>query len=96
MVKKIRTSKGEFDYEISNLPDKKLMTKVNGKTVHFGAAGYQHYHDRTGLLPVALNHGDEKRRKSYLARSGGIKLGSGKLAKDDPSSPTFHAREILW
>jgi hypothetical protein len=93
---KIKTPMGIFDYEISNLPDRKLMTKVNGKTVHFGAAGYQHFHDRTGLLPENLNHGDEKRRKSYLARSGAIKLGNGKLAKDDITSPNYHAINILW
>ena len=93
---KIRTPLGIFDYEISNLPDRKLKVKVNNKTVHFGAAGYQHYHDRTGLLPVALNHGDEKRRKAYLARAGAIKLDNGKFAKDDITSPNYHAINILW
>lgn len=93
---KIKTTEGIFDYQISNLPDRKLMVKVNGKTVHFGLLPYQHYHDRTGLLPKSLNHGDEKRRKSYLARAGAIKLDNGKLAKDDPTSPNFHAIQILW
>ena len=93
---KVKTPQGTFDYQISNLPEKKLMVKVNGKTIHFGAAGYEHYNDKTGLLPKSLNHGDEKRRESYLARSTHIKLKNGKLAKDDITSANYHAIHILW
>ena len=35
-------------------------------------------------------HGSEKRRKSYCARSGGIKGGEGKL------SANYWARKVLW
>jgi hypothetical protein len=78
-----------FNYELSDKKGKKLMTVVNGKKIHFGAAGYQHYFDRTGLLS-SLNHLDEKRRQSYLKRSGGI----GRT--EDPTSANWHARNILW
>jgi hypothetical protein len=86
---------GKYVYEKSTLKNKKLMTKVDGKTIHFGNPQYEHYRDKTGIWKE-LDHNDEKRRKNYLSRSGGIKDKSGKLTKDDPSSPNYHARLILW
>ena len=93
---KVKTPKGTFDYEVSNKPDRKLMTTVNGKVIHFGASGYQHYHDKTGLLPKSLNHEDPKRRAAYLARAGAIRDKSGKLAAEDITSANYHAINILW
>lgn len=93
---KIKTPKGEFDYEISDKPTSKLMTTVNGKVIHFGASGYQHYQDKTGLLPKSLNHLDPKRRLAYLARAKAIKDKSGKLAAEDIMSANYHAINILW
>lgn len=53
------------------------------KLVHYGAKGYKHnYSDRA--------------KKSYLARSGGIKNKSGGLTKSDPFSPNYWARRDLW
>jgi len=34
---------GGYDYEKSTRKDKKLMTKVKGKTIHFGNPKYQQY-----------------------------------------------------
>jgi hypothetical protein len=79
-----------FNYELSDKKGKKLMTVVNGKKIHFGAEGYKHFFDRTGLLPTSLNHLDDKRRQNYLKRSGGI----GRT--EDPTSANWHARNILW
>ena len=46
----------------SNAKGKKYTaTLPSGKKVHFGAKGYQDY----------TQHGDEARRKNYLARHGG-------------------------
>lgn len=82
-------------YEISTRRDKKLQVWVHGRWVHFGQIGYQHYFDRTRLLPVKWNHRDAARRANYLARAGGIRA-KGKLAAHDISSPNYHAMRILW
>jgi hypothetical protein len=36
---------GNYTYFRSTRKDKKLMTQVNGKLVHFGQMGYKHYFD---------------------------------------------------
>lgn len=87
---------GKYNYSRSTKKGKKLMTEVNGKTIHFGDITMEHHSDKTKLLPKRLNHNDEKRRKNYLSRSGGIKNKSGKLTKNDPMSPNYHSRRILW
>ena len=98
---------GKYNYEKSTRPNKKLMVVVEKdgkkKTVHFGnrtaSAGSknnnQHFKDRTGIWK-SLDHGDKDRRKNFLTRSAGIKNKEGKLTKDDPFSPNYHARRILW
>jgi hypothetical protein len=63
--------------------------------VHFGDAGMQHFHDRTGLW-ARLNHEDPARRASFLRRAGGIRDRSGRLTKDDPTSANYHAIRVLW
>ena len=87
---------GKYEYKKSTRADKKLMTKVDGKTIHFGASGMEHYNDQTGLLDKKLNHNDPKRRKAYRDRHGVIKTKDGSLAKDDPSQPAYHSWKILW
>ena len=87
---------GKYNYELSTAKGKKLMTVVNGKIIHFGASGMEHFKDKTGLLPKSLNHGDKERRKNYLTRTAKIKDGKGKLTKDNPNSANFHARRVLW
>ena len=85
---------GENKYEIkkSDKPYKKLMVvKFNNKPVkvHFGASGYEHYFDKTGILPKSLNHLDKKRRERYKKRHHKDDL-------KDPLSPGFLSMEILW
>jgi len=92
---------GKYDYEKSTRKGKKLMVKVkqsNGKikTIHFGNDKYQHYEDKTGLLPKSLNHGDKQRRNNYLKRSKAIKNKKGELTHLDPLSANYHAIRILW
>tara|TARA_R110002153_G_scaffold110620_2_gene252057 strand:+ start:3130 stop:3435 length:306 start_codon:yes stop_codon:yes gene_type:complete len=87
---------GKYTYTKSTRKDKKLMTIVDGKIVHFGAISMEHYFDKTGLLNKKLNHNDKKRQDNYLSRSAGIKDGKGNLTKDDPTSPNYHSRKILW
>lgn len=53
------------------------------KLIHFGASGYKHNYS-------------EEAKKSYLARSAGIRGKDGKLTKDDKFSPNYWARKFLW
>ena len=86
---------GKYNYEKSTRKDKKLMTIVDGKKVHFGNPSYQHFKDKTGIWK-SLDHGDKERRKNYLSRASGIKDGQGNLTKNNPLSPNYHAIRILW
>jgi hypothetical protein len=86
---------GAYIYEKSTRKDKKLQVKVDQKTVHFGNPNYEHYKDRTGIWSH-LDHNDKERRKNYLKRSYGIKNKKGKLTANDPKSPNYHARIVLW
>lgn len=73
--------------EPSPRADKKYLVRVapadgkRGRAVHFGST-----------LVDFTKHRDEARRKSYLARSAGIK---GDW-KDDKWSANMLARELLW
>lgn len=86
---------GRYDYKKSTSKGKKLMVVVNNKTIHFGDSSMSHYKDRTGIWK-SKDHGDKKRRDSFLARSKGIKLKDGSLAWKNPESPAYHAVKILW
>jgi len=86
---------GKYNYEKSTRKDKKLMTIVDGKKVHFGNPNYQHFKDKTGIWK-SLDHGDKERRQNYLSRASGIKDGQGNLTKNNPLSPNYHAIRILW
>ena len=74
----------------SSLSTKKGMvyiSTVNGKRlIHFGDASMEDF----------TQHKDEKRRKSYLSRSGGIKDKDGKLTKDNKNSANYYSRKYLW
>ena len=79
-----------FDYQLSQRKNKKLKVFVNGKWLHFGDKRYDHYYDKTGLLPKSMNHKDEKRRHNYLQRAAGLG------GVNDPNSANYHAMRILW
>ena len=72
--KAVRWLHNGVDYTIkkSDRPDKKLMAVYtkNGKPtkIYFGDPNFQHYFDKTGLLPKELNHNDKERRRLYRAR----------------------------
>tara|TARA_R110000782_G_scaffold3069_3_gene11305 strand:- start:5224 stop:5502 length:279 start_codon:yes stop_codon:yes gene_type:complete len=86
---------GQYNYEKSTNPKKKLMVVVNGKKIFFGAREMEQFKDKTGIWK-SKDHNDPKRRKNYLARSAGIKRKDGSLTKDDPTSSNYHSRRILW
>ena len=62
-----------------------VLVKKNGKTkkIYFGDSNY-----RQNYSPTA--------RKSYLARSKGIRNKQGKLTYLDKNSSNYWARKILW
>jgi uncharacterized membrane protein YvbJ len=66
---------------LSNKPDKKYKVIHDGKTTHFGSK-----------MADFTKHGDEARRKSYLARSAGIK---GDWTTNRYSANNL-ARNLLW
>ncbi len=84
-----------YTYSLSTNKNKKLKVVVDGKTIHFGDSRYEHYFDKTGLLPKSQNHLDDKRRKAYLDRASKIKDSTG-LAMNNPKSANYHAVKILW
>tara|TARA_R100000734_G_scaffold13953_1_gene10321 strand:+ start:226 stop:498 length:273 start_codon:yes stop_codon:yes gene_type:complete len=86
---------GKYNYEKSTRKDKKLMTEIDGKKIHFGNPNYQHFKDKTGIWKE-LDHNDKQRRKNYLTRSKAIKNKKGELTYLDPLSPNYHAIRILW
>ena len=86
-----------MNFKKSTRPGKKYMVVVNGKTIHFGSSADQQYRDTTGLgLYTHLNHNDEKRRASYLARAKGIKNGQGRLTWQDKNSANYYSIRWLW
>ena len=66
----------------SNRAGKKYMARVNAKTVHFGAKGYQDY----------TTHKDEKRKASYLARH----RTKEDWTLSGVNTAGFWARHLLW
>lgn len=94
-MKPVRLSSGKIKYAGRTFPGynkpiksdragkKKMVLAKEGSTVkliHFGDSSMKDYRQ----------HGSEKRRKSYCARSGGIKGGKGKL------SANYWSRKVLW
>jgi hypothetical protein len=86
---------GRFNYEKSTRPDKKLMVKVNNRTIHFGARSMGHFKDKSRIW-ASKDHGDPERRKSFRARMSGVKKKDGSKAVNDPNSPAYHAIRVLW
>ena len=86
---------GKYDYEKSTRKGKKLMVKVGEKTIHFGSAAMEHFKDKTGIWK-SKDHLDKERRKNYKSRSSGIKNKKGELTYNNPESPNYHSRKILW
>tara|TARA_Y100001937_G_scaffold117952_1_gene171748 strand:- start:875 stop:1126 length:252 start_codon:yes stop_codon:yes gene_type:complete len=60
-----------------------VMKDGKKRKIGFGLRGYRHNYSAAA-------------RKSYLARSAGIRNKQGKLTKDDKNSANYWARKILW
>ncbi len=70
----------------SSRRSKKFMVRFRGNLIHFGAAGFQDF----------LDHGDARRRESYLRRARGIRDGHGRLTHRDRNRANFWAINLLW
>jgi len=79
-----RTFDGYNKPKKSDRSGKKMMVLAKDgntvKLIHFGDSSMQDFRQ----------HKSKKRRKSYCARSGGIKGGKGKL------SANYWSRKVLW
>jgi hypothetical protein len=65
-----------------------VYVKKDGKKrlIHFGDSSMKDF----------TQHKDTKRRKSYLARSGGIRDKSGRLTKNNKNSANYWSRRVNW
>jgi len=63
-----------------------IMKNGKRKKINFGDSNMKDFRQ----------HKDQTRRKSYLARSAGIRNKEGKLTKDDKTSPNYWSRTYLW
>ena len=86
-----------MEFKKSTHKGKKYMIFYGNKFIHFGDINYSQFYDSTPLkLYSHLNHNDEKRRKSYLARAKGIKDKNGNLTYKNKNSPNYWSVHWLW
>jgi len=72
----------------------KANKKMSVYVMKDGKKTILHFGDST--MEDFTQHKDEKRRKSYLARSGGIRNKAGKLTANDKNSANYWSRKVLW
>ena len=83
--------------ESSRKNKKYMVISPKGKWVHFGQKSAQQFKDTTGLgLYSHLDHGDNERRRLYLARASGIKNKQGLRTLNDKESSNFYSMRYLW
>ncbi len=85
--KKLRDLKIPYQYaELSKRPDKKIMIRINNKTIHFGSKDSQTY----------LEQKNDEKRNAYIARHSKIYLKDGTRAIDAKYSPAWLSYHVLW
>ena len=85
---------GEKKYKVRLPPSAQYP---NGRTVQFGAKGYQQYKDQTPLrLYKKSDHGDAKRRDRYRKRHGALRCKNGELCIKKKYSPAWFSWHFLW
>ena len=87
----VNTTKSKNKYWVLIKSD----NKKGFKRIGFGSKDYQHFKDKLGYYKN-LDHGDPVRRKSYLARSKGIKNKQGELTWKNKDSANYWSIRILW
>ena len=73
----------------------KSDNKKGFKKIGFGLKGMGQFKDKGGYYK-SLDHGDKKRRASYLARAKGIKNKKGELTWKDKNTANYWAIRYLW
>ena len=63
-----------------------VMKDGKKRLINFGASDYEDF----------TQHKDKVRRKSYLARSAGIRDKQGNLTYLDKNSSNYWSRKVLW
>lgn len=88
----------KFSRSIAKGKKLRVVFDLNGKqhTVNFGQLGYEHYYDKTGLLPKSWNHKDDARQKEYYERHNRIVDKTGHKVINDPTSPSYWSAWYLW
>lgn len=87
-----------YDSEVTPNNKKYSVYVLNNnkrKLIHFGDRNMEQYYDKIGLWSN-LNHLDKQRRKSYRARSSGIKNRFGQLTYKDQNSANYWSYNYLW
>lgn len=65
------------------------------RKIGFGDKNMEQFKDKGGYW-AHKNHGDDKRRKSYLARAKGIKNKQGELTWKDKNTANYWSVHYLW
>ena len=77
---------GASNLQPSTRKNKKFVVSYGGEEIHFGHPAYQDF----------TQHGDKKRRDSYLKRARGIRNKEGRQTYRDKTSANYWAVNILW
>lgn len=85
-LRKKAISLGATEFGRSNRKDKKYYVVYKGKKIHFGHTSYDDY----------TTHGDDKRRRNYLARARGIRSKHGELTYNNKNYANYWAIHINW
>lgn len=89
LYKPFKSSKKGKKYSVYVMKDGKK------RLIHFGDSSMQQFKDKLGSYSH-LNHGDAKRRASYLARAKGIRNKAGELTWKDKNSANYYSVKYLW
>ena len=87
----VNTTKSRYKYFVYVKSD----NKKGHKKIGFGQKGMGQYKDKGGSYR-SLDHGDLKRRASYLLRAKGIKNKKGELTHLDKNSSNYWSITYLW
>ena len=79
-------SLGATGFGKSTRTGKKYYVVYDGKTIHFGATGYDDY----------TTHRDPERRRRYLKRAKAIHNRQGELTYNNKHSANYWGINLLW
>ena len=77
---------GATDFGVSKIPNKRFYVIFNNRKINFGS--------KTGK--TFLDHGDNRKRKAWLARHTKIRNKQGQLVHTLKTSPSYWSKVLLW